>query len=237
MRDRRRNPRGRRRDAGPTRGDALALEPGALRHPIRHLVADHDVRVQTDRRSRLERPISHASKVSGAHPRPRASGANQSPNVAWCPSGPKRVTAPRSRSSEASTMANGAPVPARHIAMAFTMNESASAGGTAGGSSPIELSRGPDTRQARRVRQRRAMAGDQFGDGQDRPRSVVHPTTGDPSRGCTGRLAPGRRNTPRVAGMPRRVRRPSSRRGQPLRPSGRGSRGRCRRSHGSRPST
>ena len=99
----------------PGAEQALSPEPGALHHPVRRLVADHDEGVQADRSGGSERPIRHQSKGPGAHARPRASGASHRPNVAWCPSGPKRVTAPSRRSATASTIANAAPVPSRHI--------------------------------------------------------------------------------------------------------------------------
>ena len=60
-------------------------------------------------------------------PRPRASGTSH--NRAW-PGGlrPEAGHGSQSRSVAASTMANGAPVPSRHIARALSMNASASAG-------------------------------------------------------------------------------------------------------------
>ena len=100
----------------PRAEHALALEPGTLDHPLRRLVADHDEAVDPDDRCGGERPIGEASErprtdATTAGTRVRATG-RQSPDA---PQG--RIESPRPRivPVPASTIANGAPVPSRHI--------------------------------------------------------------------------------------------------------------------------
>src|SRR6187397_1369472 len=51
----------------PRSKHALTLESGALDHPIRGLVADHDERVQADGRGRCKGPIRDEPKGTRAH--------------------------------------------------------------------------------------------------------------------------------------------------------------------------
>ena len=59
-------------------------------------------------------------------PRPRASGASHKPERRLVPVGTEAGHGPQQASVAPSTIANGAPVPSRHIVIAFSTNASAS---------------------------------------------------------------------------------------------------------------